>query len=30
MDLSVTITGESAYVTCGNGEVDIGWKTLKD
>jgi len=29
MDMSVTITGESAYVTSGQGEVELVWKTLQ-
>ncbi len=29
MDLSVTITGQSAYVTSGNSEVEINWQVLQ-
>ena len=29
MDLSVTITGQSAYVTSDNGEVDVNWEILQ-
>lgn len=29
MDLSVTITGESAYVTSGHQEVTVNWETLQ-
>lgn len=30
MDMSVTITGESAYVTTGDGELEVAWETLKE
>ena len=29
MDMSVTITGESAYVTTGLGELEVTWETLQ-
>ena len=29
MDLSVTITGDSAYVAGDNGEVEIHWEVLQ-
>jgi len=29
MDLSVTITGDSAYIACENGEVEVHWEELK-
>ena len=29
MDMSVTITGESAYVTTGSGELEVTWETLQ-
>lgn len=29
MDLSVTITGQSAYVTSGDGEVEVNWQILQ-
>ncbi len=30
MDLSVTITGDSAYVATGLGECEVSWETLQD
>ncbi|MDN4503962.1 YaeQ family protein [Alteromonadaceae bacterium BrNp21-10] len=30
MDMSVTITGDSAYVACAKGECEVGWVTLKE
>jgi uncharacterized protein YaeQ len=30
MDMSVTITGESAYITTKAGELELGWETLYD
>jgi uncharacterized protein YaeQ len=29
MDMSVTITGDSAYVATGGGECEVGWATLQ-
>lgn len=29
MDMSVTITGDSAYVATDNGECEVGWTTLQ-
>ena len=29
MDMSVTITGESAYVAIDSGECEVGWTTLQ-
>lgn len=29
MDMSVTITGDSAYVATGSGECEVGWATLQ-
>lgn len=29
MDMSVTITGDSAYVATANGEIEINWQTLQ-
>ncbi len=29
MDLSITITGDSAYVAGANGEVEIHWEVLQ-
>ncbi len=29
MDMSVTITGESAFITTGSGALDVGWELLQ-
>jgi len=30
MDMSITITGDSAYVAAGLGEVEVSWETLQE
>jgi uncharacterized protein YaeQ len=30
MDISITITGDSAYVAAGLGEVEVSWETLQE
>jgi uncharacterized protein YaeQ len=29
MDMSITITGDSAYIAAGLGEVEVSWETLQ-